>query len=257
MALTLPNLRLGSSGAEVGNWQRFLASRGFRDGTGRPLSADESFGPRTVHASRSWQAVHKLVPDAIIGPTSRRVAANQGFIQFLQAKHYKPVPSSRVIDLLVIHDMEYWEVPEGAEWCAQFFAGPNAPIASAHYSVDVNSIVQSVRDGEVAYHAPGANHNGIGIEHAGFAKQSRAEWLDDYSRAELALSAQLAARLCRLYSIPITYVSAANLHTGARGFTGHHDVSLAFGKSTHWDPGPAYPWDEYLRLVQIAFDALT
>ena len=35
---------------------------------------------------------------------------------------------------------------------------------------------------------------------------------------------------------------------GARGITGHSDVSRAFG-GTHWDPGPNFPIEFYLALV--------
>lgn len=177
--LNLPPLRLGSRGPEVQNWQRFL-----NETTDAGLSADGAFGPRTAHATRAWQVIGALKADGIVGAKSRELAIAHGFVQFLEARHLTRT-AGRTIDLIIIHDMEYPETPTSAEWCAQFFAGPHAPHASAHYSIDRDSIVQSVRDEDVAWHAPGANHDGIGLEHAGYAKQSRAEWLDDYSRAEL------------------------------------------------------------------------
>ena len=246
MPLTLPALRIGSASPEVGNWQRFLAAE-----LGAPLSADEAFGPRTDHATRTWQLAHALKTDGVVGPATRAVAVPRGFIQFLHARYFTRALAGRTIDLVVVHDMEYPEKPESAEWCAQFFAGAagmTPPRASAHYSVDRDSIVQSVRDGDVAWHAMSANRNGIGIEHAGYAKQSRADWLDDYSRAELALSAQLVSRLCKTYGIPVKYVGVDDLRIGERGITGHGDVSKAFG-GTHWDPGESFPWPEYLALI--------
>ena len=45
---------------------------------------------------------------------------------------------------------------------------------------------------------------------------------------------------------------AAGLRAGARGITGHADVSVAFRKSDHWDPGPAFPWAAFLRQVSAA-----
>jgi hypothetical protein len=42
---------------------------------------------------------------------------------------------------------------------------------------------------------------------------------------------------------------ADNLKRGAHGITTHAEVSRAFGKSTHLDPGPFFPVAEYLRLV--------
>ena len=241
--IIFPLLRLGSTGPGVQNWQRFL-----RDVLKEPLSTDGAFGPKTERATRVWQVANALVVDGVVGQKSRVLAVKQGYIPFFPAKNFTPT-TGRTIDLIVIHDMEYPETPIGAEWCAAFFGGSHAPRASAHYSIDNDSIVQSVRDSDVAWHAPGANHNGIGIEHAGYAKQSRAEWLDDYSRAELALSARLVAKLCSTYGIPLKWLDAAALKVrGARGITGHRDVSQAFG-GTHWDPGPNFPVDVYLALV--------
>ena len=197
--------------------------------------------------------MHGLAATGVVDGTARRIAAPQGFIPFLQARNFGPSLPSREISLLVVHDMEYPERPEGAEWCAQFFAGANAPRASCHYCVDSNSVVQCVRDRDVAWHAPGGNHNGIGIEHAGYAKQSREEWLDDYSRAELEISARLTAKLSLLYDIPLRRLTDTDLKAGgARGFCGHVDLTLASGKPGHFDPGPHFPWSEYLDLVRQA-----
>ena len=260
--IIFPLLHLGSTGPGVQNWQRFLNSN--ERGRARPersesealvplpfnasLAIDGAFGPKTDRATRAWQSANNLQADGWVGPGARAVAVKQGYIPFLPAKNFTAT-TGRTIDLIVIHDMEYPETPTGAEWCAGFFAGLSAPRASAHYSVDNDSIVQSVRDSDVAWHAPGANSNGIGIEHAGYAKQSRSEWLDDYSRAELTLSARLVSRLCKTYGIPLEWRDASALKKrGARGITGHSDVSRAFG-GTHWDPGPNFPIDFYLALV--------
>lgn len=122
----------------------------------------------------------------------------------------------------------------------------------SHNCVDSNSIVQCVRDRDVAWHAPGANHNGIGIEHAGYAKQSRKEWLDAYSSAELAISAKLVGHLLALYNIPLVKLTPDMLRAGARGICGHKDVTDAFsGGRGHQDPGPSFPWDAYLALIAI------
>lgn len=174
-------------------------------------------------------------------------------IPFVKARNYTRVwLPRRHIDIIVIHDMEYPERPTGAEWCAQYFAGKNAPKASAHYYVDNNSVVQGVWDRDVAWAAPGANHNGIQIEHAGFAAQSRAEWLDAYSRAELKRSAALVADLCRKHKIPVRRLRAEDLRNGKRGITGHLDVNAAFHLSDHGDPGVSFPWTVYLDWVKAS-----
>ena len=157
--------------------------------------------------------------------------------------------AGRRIDVIVVHSMEMDEKGTTAESCAQWFLNPSAKV-SAHYCIDVDSIVQCVRDRDVAWHAPGANHNGIGIEHAGRARQSRAEWDDPYSRAMLARSTALVANLCRKYKIPATWLHPADLVAGKRGITSHNNVSRAFRRGTHWDPGPGFPIEAYLRAVQ-------
>lgn len=170
-------------------------------------------------------------------------------IPFVQARNYTR-GRSNAIDLLVIHTMEAPEKPTTAESVANWFAGPTAPQASAHYCIDDNSIVQCVHDEDIAWHAPGANHNGLGFEHAGFAAQTPQEWNDAYSQDLLELSAQLVAQKCEEYHIPVVWLRAADLRAGRRGITGHAQVSDAFHRSDHHDPGPNFPIERYLALVK-------
>ena len=146
--------------------------------------------------------------------------------------------------------MEMAERPTSAEDCAHFFATTTNE-ASAHYCVDENSVVQCVKDSDVAWHAPGADHNGIGIEHAGFAKQTHDEWVGD--KASLGLldtSAGLVAVKCKRYGIPVKWLWVADLKHGQRGITSHANVSKAFGLSTHCGSGPAFPVGKYLQMVK-------
>lgn len=168
---------------------------------------------------------------------------------FIQARNYTRV-EGRDVDLVICHTMEYPERPESAEWCASYFAGPKAPRASAHYMVDADSVIQGVRDKDVAWAAPGANHNGIQIEHAGYAAQGAKGWGDDYSKRMVVRSARLAARLCRKHGIPARWLSVADLKAGRRGITSHANVSLAFKRSSHTDPGPDFPVAGYLKVVR-------
>ncbi len=155
----------------------------------------------------------------------------------------------RKIDLIVVHTMEMDEKGDTAETCARWFQNPTAKV-SAHYCVDANSVVQCVRDQDVGWHAPGANHDGIGIEHAGRARQTGREWGDAYSTAMLERSAELVAGLCRRYDIPVKWLYAADLVAGKRGITTHDAVSKAFKRGSHWDPGQGFPVETYLTLVR-------
>lgn len=170
---------------------------------------------------------------------------------FIPARNFTPT-NGREIDLIVIHDMESPEAADTAENVAHWAHGIKAPKASWHYGIDSDTIVQSVHDKDVAWHAPGANHNGIGLEHAGRAAQSKGEWGDAYSVAMLQLSAQLTAQLCRAYKIPAIYRPASELLRGQRGITTHAQVTLAFKRGNHTDPGANFPMVEYIRQVRQA-----
>lgn len=165
----------------------------------------------------------------------------------VKARHYHQ-GRLRPIRLVVIHDMEWAERPTTAEDCARMFATMDRQ-ASAHVCVDNNSAVRCVADSDTAWAAPGANADGLQLEMAGFARQTRADWLDAYSRAMLGQAAKVAAAWCAKYNIPARRLSVAEVKAGKRGIIGHIDATKAFGGS-HTDPGPGFPWDVFLDLVK-------
>lgn len=170
-------------------------------------------------------------------------------MKFVQAKHFSRAQRT-AIDLLVVHTMEAHEREGTAENVAAYFAGANAPQASAHYCIDSDSEVQCVRDEDVAWHASEVNGKSIGLEHAGFAKQTPEDWADTFSTMMLLRSAKLAAALCLKYDIPVCRLTPEQVKAGRRGFCGHIDVNVAYGRPNgHWDPGPHFPWDDYLVMV--------
>jgi N-acetylmuramoyl-L-alanine amidase len=180
-------------------------------------------------------------------------------IPFVQAKFYTAT-NGRQIDLIVIHDMQAPETGSSAEDCANFFATmpgrTQAQGASAHYCVDADSTVQCVHDMDVAWHAPGANRQGIGIEQPGWANFATNEWLDTYGHAMIQRVAALTRTLCDRYGIPIVFLRAADLSAGKRGITTHYECSQAWG-GDHWDPGPGYPMLPYfISLVRGAPSAV-
>lgn len=182
-------------------------------------------------------------------------ASPLGPIPFVPAR-YHYAEGSNDVRLVVIHTMEWGEDINTAEKCAAMFAGPQSPHSSAHYCVDADSIVQCVREDTGAWHAPGyaagreINRCSIGVEHAGYMKQSAAEWADPYSTAMLLLSARLVGGICRRYQIPIRHLTKEEFLAGEKGFVGHDDCTRWTGVGSHLDPGPNFPWKQYLELVK-------
>lgn len=279
---TLPTLQRGSTGPDVKRWQRIVGE-----------TADGDFGPLTQAATRMLQRRHHLDPTGVVDVDTWDVGLQEEVdkrtptppapvsdtesvllnIDFVRARNFTPAKRGvAAIRHIVIHDMEAPEHPGTAESVAAWFAGPDAPQASAHYNVDGDSIVQSVQDCDVAWHAPGCNRSGLGIEHAGYARQTSAEWADAYSEAMLRLSALLVADLCATFEIPVEMVDWEGLIAGETGITSHAEVSKACvhaqkerltsspfynhkrdrPKTNHYDPGKNFPWAHYFDLVRAA-----
>lgn len=241
----------GASGPEVANLQAFLNSQGAR------LLCDEHFGPLTASALTKFQQDHELATNGHLDEATRRQAVALGFIPFVQSLRASILIKPRTPDLVVIHTMENSEAPlSRAEEVALWFGGRTAfpvPRASAHYCVDQDSIVQCVRETDVAWHADEANGRGIGVEHAGYAAQSVVDWGDRASTAILERSAGLVAKICARWVIPVVKLSPSAVKAGMRGLCGHVDVNVGYGRvGGHVDPGPNFPWDAYLTMVMKA-----
>jgi N-acetyl-anhydromuramyl-L-alanine amidase AmpD len=166
----------------------------------------------------------------------------------VKAKHFRDVTAKRTVRVIVIHSMEAAEKGDTAENVARFFQNTESP-ASAHLCIDNNSIVQCVFDNDIAFAAPGANSDGIQLELAGFARQSREQWLDPYGVLLLENAANATAQYCLKYGIPVKHLTDAELAGGQKGIIGHVQASRVFKKSTHTDPGEGFPWDHFLDRV--------
>jgi N-acetylmuramoyl-L-alanine amidase len=261
-----PLLTLKMSGDDVYSWQVLLLAAGLYLGAS---GADGDFGKLTANATVAWQRP-RGIPLAELGSVGRwtREAILDGeppsptmrmpqwpHLPYVEAANWsRHLPAQRK-DLIVIHSIECAEASTAAENTAAWFAGKRgeSPRSSAHACIDDDTIVQCVPWDRIAWHAPGANARGIGLEHAGWARQTPAQWRDGYSQRMLRRSAWLVARLReRLDTFPIEFVDETGLLKGAPGITTHDRISRAFRKSTHTDPGAGFPMDQYLELARAA-----
>jgi peptidoglycan hydrolase-like protein with peptidoglycan-binding domain len=258
-------IQRGSKGTLVSIWQATIG-----------VAVDGDFGSGTETATKQWQAARGLVADGIVGPKSWARADEDAArpttpsakpvvdalvptilglqdIKLVRAKNFRTAnrPASAVL-WIVLHSMESAEKPYTAENVAAWFAGAAAPMASAHFCIDSDSIVQCVPLKDVAFAAPGANAEGVHIEMAGYARQTEAEWLDDFGLAMLSRVALVMASLSELYNIPLEYVDVDGLKARQRGVTTHWDVSKAFKKSDHQDPGKGFPMARVLSMAMAA-----
>ncbi|MFI1279185.1 N-acetylmuramoyl-L-alanine amidase [Streptomyces sp. NPDC020858] len=118
------------------------------------------------------------------------------------------------------------------------FAKFNDPAerVSAHYVISATGrrIAQCVRERDVAWHSGSVwyNYRSIGIEHEGWTDQP--VYTDEMYEA----SAVLTATICAKYDVPVD----------RDHILGHVEVPL----STHDDPGTAWDWDKYMKLVETA-----
>jgi N-acetylmuramoyl-L-alanine amidase CwlA len=154
---------------------------------------------------------------------------------------------SQTPKLIVLHSTVGPTRTGSAKSVAEFFAR-GEHVASAHYVVDEGTKFQCVHDHTVAYHC-GFNQDSIGVEMCDFPSQDKRRW-DDGAHRHLELrTARLVAKLCLAYNIRPYYVGVLGLKLGVKGVTTHNNMSLAFKKSTHWDPG-AWRRKRFMREVR-------
>jgi len=150
---------------------------------------------------------------------------------------------------VVIHGTVSPCVKGGARAVAHFFATEDNK-TSAHYVVDPGEIVQCVGDHAIAYHC-GYNTNSIGVELCDPQTGPGGRWTDDAHAQMLARAALLVAQLCLAYGIePVRPTSADLASHGPHGIYGHNDSRLAFGNTSHSDPGADFPWPTFLAAVR-------
>lgn len=171
-------------------------------------------------------------------------------MQTIRARWYAKGSKARPRQLIVVHDMEAPNKPDTAEGIGRYFAAlPAERKASAHVGCDVDSRCRYVDDDDIAYAAPGANNNGLHIELAGYARYQAGEWTRSDMVSMIKIAAQQIREWCDLYGIPVRFVRADGLRRGEFGITTHYEVSQAWRKSDHTDPGKGFPINLLLEQV--------
>jgi hypothetical protein len=288
-------LKRGMQGDDVRSWQLALVGIGFLN----TIDVDGIFGQRTDKATIRFQMDHGLTPDGEVGPKTR---AEIGVVpesiptppdifdprwHFVQAKNYTP-SIGRVVTMIVMHSMESPDRPDTAEGVAAWFGGlrGTAPQASAHATVDLDSLVLCVKPGDVAWGAQGANACSYHVEQAGFAAFTREQWLSLEGSAMLTLASSHVYLACSHFGLPVVALTLEEVaalirdsmirqrklsgvvsgHPG--GICQHHDVTRVWQEfaryglpdprktvspfwPTHTDCGENYPIDELIARARV------
>lgn len=145
------------------------------------------------------------------------------------------------VDTLVLHTTEGGSIDGACDWWDR-----EDVIASAHYVIDGQRIVQRVPEGMAAFAAGNREYNrrSVQIEVVGHAGK-RSTWTPEV----LAQLVALAAEVCKRHGIPV-------LHAAGHGICGHADVPdprnprLRGGLYHHHDPGEFFPWQSFLDAVR-------
>ncbi len=173
-------------------------------------------------------------------------------LPFVQARGFTHGRSDGPPLWIVVHDMEAGESSGRAEATAAYFANPgDGREVSSHYTADSDSVVQCVDLDDTAWTVGSREGNGRGInwEFSGFDRQTRSEWLDPFGLAMFYTAAPLIRADAARFHIPLTRRTVAELRAMKPGITSHNDLREAFGGTTHTDPGPTFPWDVFLKII--------
>lgn len=202
-------------------------------------------------------------------------------LKLVQARNYQLVDprKPRQVTLVVTHSMEAPDKPDTAEGVAAWFAGHLAPEASAHICADMNSLVACVLPKDIAWGCGGGNWCGYQVEFAGYAKQTRPDWLAPDNMSMLSLAAVHVAKAMQFFGIPVraldeeetaeclrdACILQGKMHGAVAGNAGgivtHSRVNGAWknwreyglpepkGDLSHTDPGANFPMDVFVRMI--------
>ena len=154
--------------------------------------------------------------------------------QWMPSSNYTTGREGRKVDLIIIHSTEA-PYESALNWLRGRPYSSNTG-SSSHYLMDANGgrLVQMVREADTAWTAGNWVYNtrSVNIEMEGYA--GKGGFSDALYRACAALVARIAAR----HNIPLD----------RQHIIGHAEVP----NQTHWDPGPHWDWNRFMRYVDEA-----
>lgn len=234
-------LRKGSRGTDVVAWQQVLQAAHY------PVMDDGVFGDDTRKATIAWQEENGLKADGIVGPVTLAAVKHAERYEMIRARHYTQSARTEV-RWIVLHSTESARVKGAARSVASWFASAGAPMASSHYVVDPDEVIQCVDERAIAWTEGVANPYSVGIEIVGKAAHTREQWLDDYGEPTLRRVAALVRDISDRWSIPLVAIDADGIRREVPGVTTHAAITAGYRVAGgHTDPGAGFPMDWVLR----------
>lgn len=119
---------------------------------------------------------------------------------------------------------------------------------SSHAGCDNSKTVTYVDTGYASWTLLNGNSRSVNMEICGWASWTRDQWLGP-QRGRLVQAANWARQMCDRFGIPKRHIGAAGVARGEAGIIGHIDYTNGAKDGNHWDPGPGFPWDVFIDLV--------
>ncbi|WP_200209105.1 peptidoglycan recognition protein family protein [Micromonospora coerulea] len=128
---------------------------------------------------------------------------------------------------------------------------------SSHFYADPVTVVQSLDTSLDAWHAGSRTGNSRAIA---WELVGGNAWTEAYWRKVIDRIAPVLAQVCKVHGITPQFLTTAQARDGkTTGFVTHNDMRIAWGGTTHTDPGPNFPKAYLVEAVKraMAVDAPT
>jgi hypothetical protein len=139
------------------------------------------------------------------------------------------------IQYIIIHDTE-----SAYDAAIQAFQNPSNQASTNYVIGSAGQVTQMVSNSDLSWDVANwtANQHSISIEHAGYATKGASSYTSAMYQSSAALVRYLAAK----YHIPLD----------RQHIIAHEDVPgelTAMQAAQHWDPGPFWNWQTYMKLL--------